>query len=169
MHYRWPSSLAVAVGLVFAALPASAQAPAGMPGAPGQGGRGGRGAPPPVTGPWSDSTLSPDRRAELLLGQMTLDEKIAILHGAGGFGQAAVPGATASNGGAGVASAVTRLGAPAIHTADAGAGGRGAPASGGGGGFASAVPRLGIPAIQMPAAAVGVPRGASNSRYSTPL
>src|ERR1039458_1618153 len=105
MHYRWPSSLAVAVGLVFAALPASAQAPAGMPGAPGQGGRGGRGAPPPVTGPWSDSTLSPDRRAELLLGQMTLDEKIAILHGGGGFGQAAVPGATASNGGAGFAPA----------------------------------------------------------------
>src|ERR1022692_628344 len=136
MHYRWPSSLAVAVGLVFAALPASAQAPAGMPGAPGQGGRGGRGPPPPVTGPWSDSTLSPDRRAELLLGQMTLDEKIAILHGAGGFGQAAVPGATASNGGAG---------------------------------FASAVPRLGIPAIQMADAAGGVTRGASNSRYSTPL
>src|ERR1035441_10416228 len=136
MHYRWPSSLAVAVGLVFAALPASAQAPAGMPGAPGQGGRGGRGAPPPVTGRRSDSTLPPDRRAELLLGQMTLDEKIAILHGAGGFGQAAVPGATASNGGAG---------------------------------FASAVPRLGIPAIQMADAAVGVTRGASNSRYSTPL
>src|ERR1017187_9391788 len=205
MHYRWPSSLAVAVGLVFAALPASAQAPAGMPGAPGQGGRGGRGAPPPVTGPWSDSTLSPDRRAELLLGQMTLDEKIAILHGGGGFGQAAAPGATASNGGAGFASAVPRLGIPAIPMADAAVGVTRSeehtselqspmylvcrlfflndPATTeiyplslhdalpiyGGAGFASAVPRLGIPAIQMADAAVGVTRGASNSRYSTPL
>src|ERR1017187_9612021 len=118
MHYRWPSSLAVAVGLVFAALPASAQAPGGMPGAPGQGGRGGRGAPPPVTGPWSDSTLSPDRRAELLLGQMTLDEKIVILHGGGGFGQAAAPGATASNGGAGFAPPVSPLGLPPLTTDD---------------------------------------------------
>src|ERR1035438_7901006 len=151
MHYRWPSSFAVAAGLVLAALPASAQppggqtppaqGPGGMPAAPGQGGRGGRGgrgATPAVTGPWSDATLSPDRRAELLLGQMTIDEKIAILHGGGGFGPAAAaaPGATVSNGGAG---------------------------------FASAVPRLGIPAIQMADAAVGVTRGASSSRYSTPL
>src|ERR1019366_2008410 len=102
MHYRWPSSFAVAVGLVLAALPASAQppggqtppaqGPGGMPAAPGQGGRGGRGgrgATPAVTGPWSDATLSPDRRAELLLGQMTIDEKIAILHGGGGLGPAA--------------------------------------------------------------------------------
>lgn len=152
MNYRWPSSLAVAIGFIFAALPVSAQAPGGQtppaqgpggtPGAPGQGGRGGRGgrgATPAVTGPWSDATLSPDRRAELLAGQMTIDEKIGILHGGGfGFGPAtpAAPGATVSNGGAG---------------------------------FASAVPRLGIPAIQMADAAVGVTRGASNSRYSTPL
>src|SRR5450756_2713143 len=115
MNYRWPSSLAVAIGFIFAALPVSAQAPGGQtppaqgpggtpgaPGAPGQGGRGGRGATPAVTGPWSDATLSPDRRAELLAGQMTIDEKIAILHGGGGFGPAAAaaPGATVSNGGA---------------------------------------------------------------------
>jgi beta-glucosidase len=142
MHYRCPSFLAVAVGILIAALPCSAQAPGGMPAAPaqgGRGGRGGRGAVPPVTGPWSDATLSPDRRAELLLSQMTIDEKIGILHGGGmGFGQAAAaaPGATVSNGGAG---------------------------------FSSAVPRLGIPAIQMADAAVGVTRGAAASRYSTPL
>ena len=44
-----------------------------------QGGRGGR-APAP-TGPWSDKSLSPDKRADLVLGQMTLDEKIQLLHG----------------------------------------------------------------------------------------
>ncbi|HLK67446.1 MAG TPA: glycoside hydrolase family 3 C-terminal domain-containing protein [Bryobacteraceae bacterium] len=137
MRLHWPLSLALVAGALAAAL--SAQAPGGMPGGMGQGGRGGRGGAPPVTGPWSDATLSPDRRAELLAGQMTLDEKISILHGAG-FGFAApapaAPGATVSNGGAG---------------------------------FVSAVPRLGIPAIQMADAAVGVTRGAANSRYSTPL
>src|ERR1035438_2748227 len=184
MHYRWPSSFAVAVGLVLAALPASAQppggqtppaqGPGGMPAAPGQGGRGGRGgrgATPPVTGPWSDATLSPDRRAELLLGQMTIDEKIAILHGGGGFGPAAAPapGATVSNGGAGFASAVPRLGIPAIQMADAAVGvTRGAPRSP----HSPPLPHAGSPApppIQMADAAVGVPRGASSSRYSTPL
>ena len=31
--------------------------------------------------PWMNPSLSPDRRAELLLDQMTLDEKIQIVHG----------------------------------------------------------------------------------------
>src|SRR6185437_12360576 len=33
------------------------------------------------TFPWSDTSLSPDRRAELVLGQMTQDEKIALVNG----------------------------------------------------------------------------------------
>jgi beta-glucosidase len=148
MRHRSFATLAVAIGTIYATLPAAAQppggappaqGPGGAPGAGGQGGRGGRGGTPAVTGPWSDATLSPDRRAELLVGQMTIDEKISILHGGGmGFGApaAAAPGATASNGGAG---------------------------------FVSGVPRLGIPAIQMADAAVGITRGAANSRYSTPL
>ena len=85
--------------------------------------------------------LSPDQRADLLIEQMTLEEKITLLHGygmPGGRGaMAAIPsGGTVSNGGAG---------------------------------FTAAVPRLGIPAIQMADAAVGVTRGAATSRYSTPL
>src|SRR2546429_6629432 len=38
---------------------------------------------PSVHGPWMDKTLSPDRRADLVLQEMTLDEKIALLHGNG--------------------------------------------------------------------------------------
>ena len=31
---------------------------------------------PPPKGPWSDKSLSPDQRADLLIQQMTLDEKL---------------------------------------------------------------------------------------------
>ena len=33
--------------------------------------------------PWMNSSLSPEERAELVLKQMTLEEKIALLHGNG--------------------------------------------------------------------------------------
>ena len=47
-----------------------------------------RQAPPRPSGPWMERTLSPDRRADLVIEQMTLDEKIGLVHGAGfiGFG-----------------------------------------------------------------------------------
>src|SRR5215471_17039085 len=35
---------------------------------------------------WKDKTQSPDQRADLVIEQMTLDEKIQLVHGAGGFG-----------------------------------------------------------------------------------
>ena len=34
-------------------------------------------------GPWMDSSLSPDKRADLVVAAMTLDEKISLLHGGG--------------------------------------------------------------------------------------
>ena len=34
-----------------------------------------------VRGPWSDTTATPDARARALLANMTLDEKISMLHG----------------------------------------------------------------------------------------
>jgi beta-glucosidase len=95
-------------------------------------------------GPWMDKSLSPDQRAELLIGQMTLDEKISLLHGSGmmGFGPpGGAPGLPAP---------------PPTRTL-------------GGAGFVPGIPRLGIPDIQMADAAVGVARGASRSRYSTAL
>ena len=94
------------------------------------------GAPPPVASPWSDKSLSPDSRADLVIAQMTLDEKIQFLHGSGGAGFG---------------------------------GGQPAPRSLGGAGFVRGLQRLGIPDINMADSAVGVTRGAANSRYSTLL
>ena len=36
-----------------------------------------------ATHPWSDKSLSPDVRADLVLKEMTLDEKIDLIHGNG--------------------------------------------------------------------------------------
>src|SRR5271165_4012552 len=89
--------------------------------------------------PWSDSSLSPDIRADLVLKEMTLDEKIDLLHGNG------MPGwpehKPRTNAYLGI----------------------------GGAGFVLGVPRLGIPIIQMSDAAYGVRASASNGRYSTAL
>ena len=86
-----------------------------------------------------DKTLSPDRRADLVLQEMTLDEKIALLHGNGMPGwPRAVPGAN-----------------PCLGN--------------GGAGFVLGVPRLGIPLIQMSDAAYGVRGSGENGRYSTAL
>ena len=73
-------------------------------------------------GPWMDTSLSPDQRAEMVVQQMTLDEKISLLHGRGGF---QAEGAI-SNGGAGVVQGVPRLGLPPIQLADSAVGVRGA-------------------------------------------
>ncbi len=78
-------------------------------------------ASPPVPHyAWSDTTLSPDARADLVIKQMTLDEKIALLHGQrGSFGPPGAPQApSASNGGAGFSIDIPRLGIPAIQMAD---------------------------------------------------
>ncbi|HEX3985849.1 MAG TPA: glycoside hydrolase family 3 C-terminal domain-containing protein [Acidobacteriaceae bacterium] len=116
---------AVCVGLVLAAASASAQFGPPQPAAP--------------KGPWENRSLSPDQRADLVIGQMTLDEKIQLLHGMGW----------------------RALFAPE----ESGPGVR----SLGGAGFIPGIPRLGIPDLQISDAAVGVARGAQRSRYSTAL
>jgi beta-glucosidase len=74
------------------------------------------GARQPKHYPWSDATLSPDVRADLVIKELTLDEKISLMHGQG------MPffssGPTESNGGAGYTNAIPRLGIPAIQMAD---------------------------------------------------
>jgi beta-glucosidase len=65
---------------------------------------------------WSDTSLSPDVRADLVIKELTLDEKISLLHGQGGFGPSG--GTTESNGGAGWSNAIPRAGIPAIQMAD---------------------------------------------------
>lgn len=89
--------------------------------------------------PWMNASLSPDERAELVLKEMTLDEKIRLLHGMGMPGwpkEVSHPQPELGNGGAG---------------------------------FVLGVPRLGIPMIQMSDAAYGVRNSGDNGRYSTAL
>jgi len=80
-------------------------------------------AKPKVEGPWMDKSLSPDKRADLVIAQMTLAEKIQMVHGIGWGalrpGSAVPPG---SNEGAGFVPAIERLGIPAINLADSAVG-----------------------------------------------
>jgi beta-glucosidase len=79
---------------------------------------------PKPTGPWMNKSLSPDQRADLIVAQMTLDEKISLLHG-GGW-QMLFPGPDAppskSLGNAGYIPGIPRLGIPDLQIADAAAG-----------------------------------------------
>jgi beta-glucosidase len=81
-----------------------------------------RGAPQAPKGPWMDKSLSPDQRADLVMAEMTLDEKITLVHGAGGFNAAGAH----SNGGAGVVEGIPRLGLPDLQLADSAVGVRSA-------------------------------------------
>src|SRR5580693_902252 len=65
---------------------------------------------------WSNSSLSPDERASMVVKEMTLDEKINMLHGTGMMGLSPMsPLAIHSNGGAGYVVGVPRLGIPPIQ------------------------------------------------------
>jgi beta-glucosidase len=82
--------------------------------------------------PWMNSSLSPEERADLVLKQMTLDEKIALLHGNGmaHAPQWQMPLTSISNGGAGYVEGVKRLGIPPIFISDAAYGIRDSGANG---------------------------------------
>jgi beta-glucosidase len=98
-----PSTLGLAI-LSLALLPASAQV----------------GSEHKTQAPWMNSSLSPDERATLVLKEMTLDEKISLLHGTGMKDLSPVsPLAVKSNGGAGYVVGVPRLGIPDIQMSDA--------------------------------------------------
>ena len=72
------------------------------------------GVPQPKHYPWSDSSLSPDERTDLVISEMTLEEKILMLHGQGAhFFTPPEP-----NGGGDGTVAIPRLGIPAIQMAD---------------------------------------------------
>ena len=93
-------------------------------------------------GPWMNRDLSPDQRADLVIAQMTVDEKLSLVHGTGMAG-AGMPADAAS------AAVLAR--------------------SNGGAGTVAGIPRLGIPDLNMADSAVGVARGAMRGRYSTVL
>ena len=74
------------------------------------------GMTPPKIYPWTDASLSPDVRADLVIKELTLDEKISLLHGQ--EMPFFVQGPSESNGGAGYSNAIRRLNIPAIQMAD---------------------------------------------------
>src|SRR5262249_28892288 len=88
--------------------------------------------------PWMNTQLSPDERAGLIVKEMTLDEKITLLHGTGhpGLGPMS-PLSSGSNGGAGYVVGIPRLGIPGIQMSDAAYGIR---ASGQNGRYSTALP-----------------------------
>ena len=101
-NWRMSALCALLLALVFAAAPlATAQMPWMQQ---------------PKHYAWSDASLSPDARAELVIKEMTLDEKISLLHGQGMPFMG--PEGHDSNGGAGYSVAIPRLGIPAIQMAD---------------------------------------------------
>lgn len=89
--------------------------------------------------PWSDKSLSPDQRADLVIKEMTLDEKIQMLHGLGWQTIFAQP--------------------------ESGPGTRAISALG----FIPGFPRLGIPDLQMTDSVEGVSGAGVKGRYATAL
>ncbi|MGA8041578.1 MAG: glycoside hydrolase family 3 C-terminal domain-containing protein [Terracidiphilus sp.] len=89
--------------------------------------------------PWSDASLSPDVRADMVIQQMTLDEKIQLLHGLGWNAMFMQP--------------------------ESGPGTRAISA----GGFIPGVPRLGVPDLQMTDSVEGVSGAGMKGRYATAL
>jgi beta-glucosidase len=75
---------------------------------------------PAQTHPWMNTSLSPDERAAMVVKEMTLDEKITLLHGTGMEGLSPLsPEIVHSNGGAGYVVGIPRLGIPGIQMSDA--------------------------------------------------
>jgi beta-glucosidase len=89
--------------------------------------------------PWMNKGLSPEERADLVLKQMTLDEKIDLLHGNGmaHTGNWQMPLTHLSNGGAGYVVGVPRLGISPLYISDAAYGVR---SSGENGRYSTALP-----------------------------
>src|SRR5436853_6092844 len=88
--------------------------------------------------PWMNTSLSPDERATMVVKEMTLEEKISLLHGTGHEGLGPMsPLSIRGNGGAGHVVGVSRLGIPDIQMSDAAYGVR---ASGKNGRYSTALP-----------------------------
>jgi beta-glucosidase len=96
------------------------------------------GVAPKVDRPWMNQSLSPDERANLVLKQMTIDEKIQLLHGNGMPQEEPLTPLTAlSNRGVGYVAGIERLGIPGIDMSDAAYGVR---SSGVNGRYSTALP-----------------------------
>lgn len=89
--------------------------------------------------PWSDKNLSPDARADMVIKEMTLDEKIQLLHGPG-WQAIFIPQESGP-----LTRAIAVLG------------------------FIPGIPRLGIPDLQMTDSNQGVSLAGTKGRYATAL
>ena len=114
----------VFVAVLFAGMPAACQIP---------------GMSPPKHYAWSDKSLSPDQRADMVIKEMTLEEKIQLLHGPGW--QAIFEPVESGP----LTRAISVLG------------------------FIPGVPRLGIPDLQMTDSVEGVSGAGIKGRYATAL
>jgi beta-glucosidase len=77
----------------------------------------------PTSRPWMNTSLSSDQRADLVIAQMTLHEKIQLVHGTGwGVLREGDPVPPLSNLGAGYTPGIDRLGIPDINLADSATG-----------------------------------------------
>ena len=82
-------------------------------------------APPAAAKPWMNTKLSPDQRADLVVAQMTQDEKLTLVFGFFGSNQKKpqfTPSPEARMGSAGYIPGIPRLGVPPLWETDAGVG-----------------------------------------------
>lgn len=78
---------------------------------------------PSESRPWMDTSLDPDTRADMMIRQMTLDEKMQLVRGAGwGVLRSGSHVPPEDNGGAGFVPGIPRLGLPDINLADSAVG-----------------------------------------------
>ena len=81
--------------------------------------------------PWMDPSLSPDKRADLVVAQLTQDEKFRLIRSEFGDNEKGKPQKPAGAlGSAGYTPAIERLGIPAVQETDAGLGVRSAGLTG---------------------------------------
>ena len=77
---------------------------------------------PPKHYAWSDTSLSPDQRADLVIKEMTLEEKIQLLHGLGWQAMFRAAGFRSRNAGRfparGFIAGIPRLGIPDLQMTD---------------------------------------------------
>ncbi len=79
--------------------------------------------PAPQHHPWDDKSLSPDQRADLVQKELTLDEKIQLVHGTGwGALRPGAPIPLGDNWGASYVPGIPRLGIPPINMQDSAVG-----------------------------------------------
>jgi beta-glucosidase len=124
----WKKSIALAAALLAFAMVPSAFLLAQFPG-----------MAPARHYAWSDKTLSPDQRADMVIKEMTLDEKIQMVHGPGWQAIFAKPDSGP------LTRAIAVLG------------------------FIPGVPRLGIPDLQMTDSNQGISLAGGQGRYATAL